>query len=402
MDQRRRRWLTLGAIALGLAVLLAVLFAPRPVEVDVGQAQAGPIAEAVFDQGQARVREAYVVAAPVTGRIRRVRLEVGDRVVQDVTVVAEIAPVAASLLDPAARLQAEAAVAAARSSAEAARAEATRAQTEADRAGSDLRRVTALSRKGFAADKALEDAQAAADGARAVHDAAQERVRSAQAELRRAEALLVGPEAVGRGLVRVRAPAGGYVTRIVQKSERTVAAGEPLLEIGDPRGLEAAIEFLSHDAARIRPGMRAEVYDWGGAPIPATVRRVEPQGFTKTSALGVEEQRALVLLRFDDGPQAGQGLAPGYRVWGRVILREAPNALKAPVGALVRDEGRWAVFRVRNGRARLTPVRIGAADSREAEILEGLTAGDQVVVYPSDKVKDGVRVRLRDETGGTS
>jgi HlyD family secretion protein len=203
----------------------------------------------------------------------------------------------------------------------------------------------------------------------------------------------MGPDASASQLVEVRSPASGRVTRVLQESERTVQMGAPLVEISDSDGLEAAIEFLSQDAVRIREGMPAEVYDWGGQGVlPAVVRRVEPQGFTKVSALGVEEQRALVLLQFTGPASQRARLGAGYRVWGRVFLRRAPRALKAPLGALGRDEGGWAVFRIENARARLRPIRVGAFTDREAEVLSGLSAGDKLVVFPSDKVRDGVRV----------
>jgi HlyD family secretion protein len=172
--------------------------------------------------------------------------------------------------------------------------------------------------------------------------------------------------------------------------------GAPLVEVSDQMGLEAAIEFLSQDAVRIRAGMPAEVYDWGGPGVlRAVVRRVEPQGFTKTSALGVEEQRVLVLLQFTGPPQGWAALGPGYRLWGRVVLRRAPAAVKAPLGALVRKDGGWAVFRITNGRARLVPVTVGAMTDRDVEVRAGLSPGERVVVFPSDKVRDGGRVRVR-------
>jgi HlyD family secretion protein len=172
--------------------------------------------------------------------------------------------------------------------------------------------------------------------------------------------------------------------------------GAPLVEIGDREGLEAAIEFLSQDAVRIREGMPAEIYDWGGpGALPAVVRRVEPQAFTKVSALGVEEQRALVLLQFSGDPRSWSRLGPGYRLWGRVFLRREARAVKAPLGALVRSDDGWAVFRVLAGRARLTPVELGALTDREAEVRRGLRPDEQVVVFPSDRVRDGVRVAVR-------
>lgn len=390
------RWGLGGAAALVVAVTLGLLLAPRPVEVDSQAVRVGPIADSVADQGAARVREAYVVAAPVSGRLERLDLHVGDRVVAGTSVVARIRPASADLLDPRSRAQAQAAIAAAQAAVGAAAAEQDRYSAEARKADSDLRRVRTLADQGFAARQALDAAEAQARAARAAVRSAAAQLGVRRSELAAARSGLLGPEADGGGAVPVVAPASGYVTRVLQESERTVAMGAPLVEIGDQSGLEAAIEFLTQDAVRIREGMKAEIYDWGGeGTIPAIVRRVEPQGFTKVSALGVEEQRVLVLLQLDGGPDAWTRLGPGYRVWGRVFLRQEAKAVKAPLGALVRADGGWAVFRIVERRARLTPVKVGALTDDEAEIRAGLKAGERVVVFPTDKVADGVRVRER-------
>lgn len=391
------RWGLVGAVVAALAVTLALLVAPRPVTVEVGAAVKGPIAESVADQGYARVREAYVVAAPVSGRLRRVDLHVGDRVTAGETLVARIEPASADLLDPRTRAQAQAGVAAAQAAVGAASAEVERLSAEARKAESDLKRIKVLAEGGYASRQALDSAEAGARSARAAVRAASAQLGVRRSELAAARAALMGPEAGGAGAVPVTAPASGYVTRVLQESERTIAVGAPLVEISDQAGLETAVEFLSQDAVRIREGMPAEVFDWGGAgTIPAVVRRVEPQGFTKVSALGVEEQRVLVMLQFTGDPKGWSRLGPGYRVWGRVFLRREPSAVKVPLGALVRADGGWAVFRVIGGRARLSRLEVGALTDREAEVRRGLTAGDKVVVFPSDQVRDGVRVRARE------
>jgi len=390
------RWALAGAVILVVAAALGLLLAPRPVPVDVQAVGRGPIAETVSDQGVARVRHAFVVSAPVAGRLARLPLEVGDPVTARKTVVAQLRPAAATFLDPRARAQAQAAVAAARSALAQATAQRQQLQAEAVRAAGELARQSALAQKGFASRQALDNARAAAEAAREAVRAQDAAIRARQADLVAARSALTGPEASGVGLVSVTSPASGVVTRLLQQSERDVAAGVPLVEIGETRGLEAQIEFLSQDAVKVRPGMKAEIFDWGGpADIPAQVRLVEPQGFTKISALGVEEQRTLVMLQFTGPPSSWAGLEPGYRVWGRVFLRETPSALVVPVGALVRDRGGWAVFRVEDGRARLRPVKVGAITDRDAEVLSGVTAGDRVVVFPSDQVRDGARVRAR-------
>jgi HlyD family secretion protein len=380
------RWAIGAAVVLIVAILLGVLFAPRRVPVDTELVRTGPIADTVADQGFARVREAYVVSAPVSGRLERVELHVGDRVMARDTLVARIRPLSAGLLDPRARAQAEAALAAASAASVAAEAEVDQLAAEARKADADLARARALADRGFASAQALQDAQTAA---RARHAAV--RAATAQLQVRRAEAsvaraALLGPETSGVQVVGVTSPASGYVTRVLQESEQSVDIGAPLVEVSDQEGLEAAIEFLSQDAVRIREGMAAEIYDWGGpGTLSAVVRRVEPQGFTKTSALGVEEQRVLVLLQLTGDPAGWKALGPGYRVWGRVILRQEARATKAPLGALVRHRGGWAAFRISEGRARLTPIEVAALSDREAEVRSGLRAGDQVIVFPSDR-----------------
>lgn len=390
------RWGLGGAAALVVTAMLGLLLTPRSVAVDVEAVRMGPIADSVADQGTARVREAYIVAAPVSGRLERVDLHVGDRVTAGATVVARIRPASADLLDPRSRAQAQAAVAAAQAAVAAAAAEQDRFAAEARMADSDLARIRTLADKGFAARQALDATDAQARAARAAVRSAAAQLAVRRSELAAARSVLLGPETEGGRPVRVVAPVDGYVTRVLQESERSIAMGAPLVEIADQRGLEAAIEFLTQDAVRIREGMRAEVFDWGGqGAIPAIVRRVEPQGFTKVSALGVEEQRVLVLLRFEGPSATWSRIGPGYRVWGRVFLRQEAKAVKAPLGALVRADGGWAVYRVADGRARLAPVVVGAMTDREAEIRNGLKKGDQVVVFPSDKVVDGARVRAR-------
>jgi HlyD family secretion protein len=378
----RTRWIVIAVLAVVAVGGLAAMFMPRPVGVDVAVVARREIAETVQDQGQARVREAYVVAAPVAGRLERTPLKVGDGVRAGVTVVGRLRPAAAGLLDPSVRAQREAAVAAAK-------ADLGRLQAEQVRTAAELARVRPLAEAGYASRQSLDDAEAAAR-------AALNAEASARAQVAAAQAALLGPQAAGQGLVVMTAPASGYVTRVIEPSERTVQMGAPLIEISDGHSLEAAIEFLSQDAVRIREGMSAEIYDWGGpGVIAAKVRRIEPQGFTKTSALGVEEQRAIVLLQFEAPSQTWGRLAPGYRVWGRVFLRREPAALTAPLGALVRQAGGWAVWRIEAGRARLTPVRIGAVTDRDVEVLSGLAAGDRLVVFPPDTVHDGVAVKPR-------
>jgi HlyD family secretion protein len=385
-----------GVLALAAAATITLLILPRPEPVDVATARRGPISETVADQGSARVREAYVVSSPVSGRLERVGLRVGDRVDAGRTLIARIRPPNPDLLDPRARSQALAAQGAASAAVSAAIAQRDQLRADAARIEGDLSRAAALHRRGFASQQALDAAEAQARVSRAALRAAEAQLEVRRSELRSAQAALLAPGAASEGVVDVRSPASGDVTRVLQESERTVTAGAPLVEVSDRSGLEASIDFLSQDAVRIREGMPAVIYDWGGGrELPAIVRRVEPQAFTRVSALGIEEQRVAVLLQLTGQPSAWARLGPGYRVWGRVTLRTSPRALKVPLGALVRADRQWAVFRVVDGRARLTPIEVGALNDREAEVLGGLTDGARVVVFPSDRVRDGAAVTAR-------
>ena len=396
MTKVRLRWVVVSALGVIAASLLVWLFRPRPIDVDTAQVRLGPIADTVADQGMARVRQAYVVSAPVGGRLERVALEVGDRVIADQTMVARIRPTAPEFLDPRTRAQAESAVRAARAALESATAQRDRLASDVVRTRDQLRRTSDLAKRGVVAPQELETAQADADQAASAVQAAEADIRTRGANLASAQSALASPQAAASQVITVTSPTSGVVTHLVQQSERTVTVGTPLVEIGDTAGLEAAIEFLSQDAVKIRPGQKADIYDWGGpADIPAEVRRVEPQGFTKVSALGVEEQRTLVILQFTGAPAAWTGLAPGYRVWGRVYLRQLPSAILAPLGALIRDNGDWALYRIEQERAHLQAVRVGVLTDRDAEILSGVNPGDSVVVYPSDLVHDGLRVQPR-------
>jgi HlyD family secretion protein len=317
-------------------------------------------------------------------------------VVENQTIVARIRPASPEFLDARTRAQAESAVQAARAALDSATAQRDRLSADALRARDQLRRIADLAKQGIVAPQELDTAQSDADqGANAVR-AADADIRTRRANLASAETALANPAAAAAQIVTVTSPASGIVTHLLQQSERTVGVGTPLVEIGDTAGLEAVIEFLSQDAVKICQGERAEIYNWGGpAVIPAEVRRVEPQAFTKVSALGVEEQRTLVVLQFTGPATAWTGLAPGYRVWGRVYLRQLPEATLAPLGALVRDRGSWAVYRVEQGRARLRRVQVGTLTDHDAEVLSGINLGDQLIVYPSDQVQDGLRVSPR-------
>lgn len=395
------RWLL---VVLVVGAIAAVAVWPTPVPVDVRPATRGPLAVTVDDEGETRVRHRYVVSAPLTGRVLRSELEPGDAVVRDRTVVARIRAEAPALIDSRSRAEAEAAVAAARASLGRAEAELRAASAAAQLARAELGRQRDLAASQLttrqAVDAAESNARAADEGVRAAEFA----VAGARSQFEQANARLMAPtlEASGRVLT-VMAPIDGVVLKRLRESASVVAAGEPLLEIGNPAAdLEIVSDLLSTDAVRVQPGAKVRVEQWGGDRVlSATVRRVEPSGFTKISALGVEEQRVNVLMDFDDAAGAWQALGDGYRVEVRIVIWEAAGVVKVPTSALVRQGDDWAVFVVDGDRARRVAVTVGHRNSEEAEITSALEPGVQVIVHPSDSVSDGALIEVRASGDGS-
>jgi HlyD family secretion protein len=388
----RRLWLSAAVIA----SLTAVALWPGTVAVDVAAVSRGPLVLTIDEEGRTRVRDRFVVTAPVSGRVLRIELEPGDRVAKG-NVVARLQPESPPLLDTRTRAEADAAVESAEASLGHARAEEKRARAALDQAQRELARSRHLMTAGVTTAQDLEAREADVSFATEVVNAAAFAVRAAAAELERARARVATSAARGGGaMVPVRAPVDGVVLQRLRESESVVPAGEPLVEIGDPRQMEIVTDLLSTDAVRVKPGARATIEQWGGeTALAATVRRIEPAGFTKVSALGVEEQRVNVVLDFVDAAGACALLGDAYRVETRIVLWEAPNVLKVPTNALFRDNMQWAVYVARNGRAHRTIVQIGHQTGQESEVLEGLTEGTMVVVHPGDLVRDGGRIANR-------
>lgn len=390
-----RRWLLVLLLVGGVT---AVALWPSPVPVDVMPSTRGPLAVTVDDEGETRVRHRYVVSAPLTGRVLRLELEAGDPIVRGRTVVVQLRAEAPALIDERTRAEAEAAVATARAVLGRAEAELRRAINATELARADLRRQRELSASQLttaqAVDAAAANAAAAEEGVRAAEFA----VAAGRSQFAQASARLMAPtlEASGRVLT-VTAPVDGVVLKRLRESESVVMAGEPLLEIGNPvTDLEIVSDLLSTDAVRVKPGATVRVEQWGGDRVlAATVRRVEPSGFTKISALGVEEQRVNVLIDFKDPADAWQALGDGYRVEVRIVIWEAADVVKVPTSALVRQGDAWTVFAVTGDRIRRVNVVVGQRNSEEAEIRSGLDAGQPLVVHPSDRVVDGALVEIR-------
>lgn len=388
---RNPRWLAGLALVGGL---LAVAVWPRTVPVEVATVARGPLVVTVSEEGETRIRHRFVVSAPVTGRVLRIELEAGDTVTRG-EVVARMLPEPPPLLDARTRAEARAAIDTARAAVGRAKADEQRLRAALALAEQELARTRDLHDSGLATRQQLDASETEARTAEDAAEAASFAARAAEADLRRAEARLAPSRHAPAGrVVDITAPVDGVVLRRVRESEAVVPAGDPLIELGDPAGLEIVSDLLSTDAVKVKPGARAVVEQWGGdRPLDARVRRVEPSGFTKVSALGVEEQRVNVVLDFADRAAAVAALGDAYRVEVAIVVWERDDVLKVPTGALFRRGDRWAVFVVAAGRARERVVAVGQRTPREAEVLEGLTAADQVVLHPGDTLTDGARVR---------
>ena len=384
-----------GALVIGA---LAWSFWPRPVEVELASISRGPMQVDVSDEGRTRVREVYQVSAPVDGRLLRVEVHPGDVVEGGKTKVAELLPIAPSFLDVRTRAQAEAAVSAAEAARNLAAAEVTRAKAELAYALSELKRAAALSPSGSISKASLERTQLARDTAVAQLATAQATLRVKDSDLSAARALLIDPTGVlpVQAGIPIIAPVSGRVLRVPRESEAVLAAGTTILEVGDSHQLEIVADLISEDAVKVREGDAAAVTDWGGSgALNARVRRVEPSGFTKVSALGVEEQRVNILLDFTDPPSRWSRIADGFRVIVHIAVWRSPDTLRVPVAAMFRQGKDWAVFAVKGGRATLTTIKVGPSNDDVAEVLSGLTQGTQVVLHPSDRISEGTRVTVR-------
>ena len=375
----RRRWLPYAAGAV-LLTLLALGLRPRPSPVETARAVTGPLRATVSEEGKTRIRQRYVVSSPVTGQLRRVPFKPGAAIAAG-DVVAVIEPMAASPLDTRSRALAEAR----RDSAVAAL---DKTRTSYALAASELKRVEKMFMEKTVSPQDYESSQMRETAAAREVVAAEGVLRSAVAEL-----AVVGPDTTP-ALIEVRAPVAGRVLHVFQESERPVAAGTPLLDTGDPTDLEVVIELLSRDGAALTAGTRVELEQWGGPkPLEARVRLVEPAAFTKISALGVEEQRVNVVADITTPLAERQTLGDNFRVEARVIVWESDKVLKVPVSALFRRGSEWSAYVVRGGRAALVPVSAGRSSGSETQVLGGLKEGDEVILYPGDRVQDGDRVQ---------
>ncbi len=400
MTVAQRRTVLWGVLLLLLGAGLIYAFRPQPVPVDFARVERGPLVVTVDEEGETRVRDVFVLSAPLAGRARRIESEVGDAVVAGETVVVEIEPIDPSFLDVRSKAQAQAAVRTAEAARVLASAELERAQAELAFADAELKRARRLIPKGTISQRRLDEDERTFKTAKANLATAQAALDMRNAELERARAELLSPletrgQMGGCPCVSVTAPVSGRVLRVHHESAGVVAPGEPLIEIGDPQDLEIVADLLSSDAVKVEAGQRVMIEDWGGEVLNGRVERVEPYGFTKVSALGIEEQRVNVVIDFTDPPERWQRLGHGYRVEARIVLWEGEDVLKLPLNALFRDGDAWAVFVETEGRADKRRVEPGRQNGLDSEIRTGLQAEERIVLHPSDRVVEGVRLTAR-------
>lgn len=397
---RRKLFFGIGGVL--LLALCAWALRPAPVAVDVAVATRGALLVTVDEEGETRVRDRFVVAAPVTGRLERITLDEGDAV-EAGSVVARIHPLP---LDPRTFAEASARLQAAEQQKLEAEARVAQARAALDQAGKSAQRSRRLSRGGTISPEELELAELDETTHAKELDAALFAASAADRNVAAARAALISPGTTGtivstcggeaQPCVEIRAPVTARVLRVHEQSERVVPVGAPLVSVGDPAALEVVVDVLSTDAVKIRPLAPVQIQDWGGdKPLSAHVRLVEPSGFTKLSALGVEEQRVNVIADFAEAPA---GMADGYRVEARIVVWEGRDVVKIPSSALFRSAGKWSVFVVRDGRARRAGIAIGHRSASEVEVLSGLQENDRVVLHPSDLLDDGVRVTVLPES----
>lgn len=402
-SRRQRRgylWWIVGAT---VVLVLGYALRPKPISVELAEVGRGELIVAVLEEGKTRIRNRYVIAPPLAGLLQRTSLRAGDRVEAGQTVVATLETQPSAFLDPRARAQAEAAVAAAGAAVNLRQAEVERARAGVELAGKERQRAQQLLTDGTIAMQEWDRADAEATVRERELRATEFAVRVAEFELEQARAALVQggqPDGVGAKRFTVHSPVDGVVLNIFEESSRFVNIGTPLMEVGDSRDLEVEIELLSQDAVSVQPGAALFLERWGGEqPLRGRVTVVEPAAYTKISALGVEEQRVKVRADFVDQPPPDRPLGDRFRVEARVVTWQAADVLRIPTGALFRRGGEWMTFVVVNDRATLRKVTINHNSGIYAEVIDGVSAGDRVIVHPPDVVADGVKIRARDADG---
>ena len=384
------RWAKWAVGGAATVVLLYLTFAPNPLLVDVGTVASGPMEVTVSAEGRTRIRDIYTVSAPVSGRVLRINHDAGDAVFAYETVVAIFEPVEPGFLDERSLAQANARL-------NQSKASVVRAGAESSFAATEYKRVHSMEVGRTVTQKTLDQARSNRDATAAAYEAA-------VAERQAAEAALIAPSGNNRSngeleegcCLTLTSPIDGNVLRITDKSERVMQAGSAIMEIGHPNALEIVVDLLSQDAVKVRAGARAYIENWGGSdPLNARVRLVEPSGFTKYSALGVEEQRVNVIIDLANGSSDWKGLQDAYRVEPRIVVWQSDAVLQVPLSALFREGSDWAVYKLDGSSAELQIVEIGQRNRDFAQVLSGLDASDRVILHPSEDVSDGSQVATR-------
>jgi HlyD family secretion protein len=382
----KRSFMTLAAIA--AAILIALAFRPKPVQVETARAVKGPLQVTVDEDGETRAHDRFTLAAPIGGRLSRIELHEGDEVGPG-TLIATISPLP---LDAREAAEIRARIQAAEARKQEAQQQLARWKNDHAQAQRDLNRARALAKERVIAHQELEQAENKQVSTNKEVEAAKFRVQSAIADVEREKAGLISLEEQTQAsrLVALRSTARGRILRILEKSERVVPYGTPIVILSNPNKIEIVVDLLSTDAVKVKPGAPVIIENWGGPkPLRARVRTVEPYGFTKVSALGIEEQRANLIADFVDPPD---GLGDGYRIDARIVIWESPSVLKIPASALFRVGQEWNAFVIDNGRARLLAVEVGHRNASEAEITKNLTEGAEVILHPANDLKDDARV----------
>jgi HlyD family secretion protein len=405
------RTVTIAAAILATLGALYWILSPQAVQVDLATASRGQMEVTIEEEARTRVRHVYTVYAPISGRVLRISeptgqsphtLHVGDTVTVNETIVAIMQPLSPSFLDVRTQEELQAAVTGSDAAVTLAEAEAARIQASLNFARSELQRAQSLTTGETISVKALEKAKLDVATNEAALDSmkAQLQIRKSERDLARAR--LLSPAGLSDNAARagccveIKAPVTGKVLRILQDSEGPVTAGTPLLELGDPLDLEIVAEFLSTDAIKLKPEAPVRISGWGGGTVAGKVTRIDPAGFVKISALGLEEQRVRVVVDFTDPPEAWGRLGHEYRVVVNAVAWSSTDVLKIPVTALYRKGEDWAVFRKSGRVAHATIVTIGQRNGREAQVLSGLDEGEEVILHPSDRVRNGVKIAPRE------
>ncbi|MCE8001821.1 efflux RND transporter periplasmic adaptor subunit [Billgrantia ethanolica] len=398
MTQRRTwirylLWILLGA---GLLGILAWTLRPTPVPVNTARVTLGPFVDSVVEEGRTQLRETWNVSAPIAGYLQRVDLEVGDRVEEGDTLF-RLEPSPAPALDVRTRQQAEDNLQAAQARLQAAQANLETARADRRFAEAEYQRYRQLHQRNLISTAELELRQNQRDRLRALENSAASGVEVARFEVESARALLavaIGQRSeADQPVLQVRAPVSGLVLTRYRCCEGSVSAGEPILELGRLADLEIQVDLLSMDAVRLRLGLDAVITGWGGEPLAGSVRRIAPAGFTRTSALGVDEQRVPVIVDFSgDLDRSELGIGSGYRVDVEFVIWEADDVMQVPTSALFRHQGEWAVFVIEEGRATLRSVETGRRQGLVSQIVAGLEEGELVITHPGDRVSEGIRV----------